>query len=86
MSAAAESPAAAVAADADAAPAAPDRLLRLAAVLALVGLGCVLIFLMFGFLPWTVGVGLFLGIPVLGVAMLIYLYVVVRNLKQHGQL
>jgi len=84
VSAAAESPAAV--ASADAAPAAPDRLLRLAAVLALVGLGCVLIFLMFGFLPWTVGVGLFLGIPVLGVAMLIYLYVVVRNLKQHGQL
>ncbi|MDQ7040452.1 MAG: hypothetical protein Q9M35_05885 [Rhodothermus sp.] len=63
-----------------------DRLLRAAVVLAIIGLGCLLIFLLSGFAAWSVGIGIFLGVPLLMVALLLYILVVIRDLRQRGAL
>ncbi len=68
------------------APASVDRLLRTAVVLAIVGLICLLIFLISGFAAWSVGLGIFLGVPLLLVALVLYVAVVIRDLRRRGAL
>ncbi len=63
-----------------------DRLLRAAVVLAIIGLSCLLIFLLSGFAAWSVGIGIFLGVPLLMAALLLYILVVIRDLRQRGAL
>ncbi|AEN72358.1 hypothetical protein Rhom172_0414 [Rhodothermus marinus SG0.5JP17-172] len=63
-----------------------DRLLRTAVVLAIVGLSCLLIFLLSGFAAWSVGIGIFLGVPLLMVALVLYVLVVIRDLRRRGAL
>ncbi|NJN18007.1 MAG: hypothetical protein HC822_17915 [Oscillochloris sp.] len=63
-----------------------NRLLRLAVIIALIGLVLLGLFLVFGFLPWTVGLGMFVGMPLLGLAMVIYLIAVVVDLRRRGAL
>ncbi|ACY47319.1 hypothetical protein [Rhodothermus marinus] len=63
-----------------------DRLLRTAVVLAIVGLSCLLIFLLSGFAAWSVGLGIFLGVPLLMVALVLYVLVVIRDLRRRGAL
>lgn len=58
------------------------KLVRAAVIFALVGLVCVLIFLWRGFQSWSVGVGIFLGAPVLTVSMVLYVTAVVIDLRQ----
>lgn len=49
---------------------------------AIAGLVCVLLFLWYGFEAWTMGLGTFVGIPLLGLAILLYLGAVATELKQ----
>ena len=63
-----------------------NRALRTAIVLALIGLVFVLIFLIRGFTAATVGIGVFIGAPLLIVAMILYLVVVIRDVRRHGLL
>jgi len=63
-----------------------NPLARAAVVLALLGLLGVLLFLAAGFSPWSVGLGAFLGMPLLLLAMALYLAVAVRDLRRHGLL
>ena len=63
-----------------------NRLVRIAVACALIGLLSVLSFLWSGFAPWSVGVGLFLGAPLLIIAVMLYLIAVVRDLRQRGVL
>lgn len=60
----------------------PDRLLRTAVGCALAGTACLLAFLVRGFSAWSVGLGLFLGAPLLAAGMLLYVIGVVRDLKR----
>ena len=64
----------------------PDRskLVRRTVECALVGLLCVLLFLWSGFTPWSMGLGIMFGVPLLILAMVLYLIAVVRDLRQHG--
>jgi len=41
-----------------------------------------LLFLWYGFGAWTMGLGTFIGIPLLGLAVLLYLSAVVADLKR----
>ena len=50
----------------------------------MVGLLCALLFLWRGFTVWSLGVGIFLGSPLLLVAMVLYVIVVARDLRRHG--
>jgi len=59
-----------------------ERQLSLAVYTAIVGLACVLLFLWYGFGAWTMGLGTFIGIPLLGLAVLLYLGAVVADLKR----
>lgn len=67
-------------------PASSDRLIRIAVVCALVGLACVLLFLWQGFAAWSVGIGVFLGAPLLLLAMVLYVAAVVLDLRRRGAL
>lgn len=64
----------------------PDisRLVRVAVGCALVGLLCALLFLGSDFTPWSVGLGVFLGFPLLIIAMVLYVIAVARDLQRHG--
>ncbi len=57
---------------------------RLAVVLCLIGLACNLIFLLFGFGAWGIGIGIMLGWPVLFTAVVLYLIAVCRDLITRG--
>ncbi len=59
-------------------------LVRTAVVLAVIGLLCSGVLLVFGAGPWTVGVSMMLGAPILGLAILLYLVVVIRDLRDQG--
>jgi len=48
----------------------------------LAGLACVFLFLVFGFESWSVGLGVFLGFPLLLCGIGLYLAGVVRDLRQ----
>lgn len=63
-----------------------QRQLTLAVYFAITGLLCVLLFLWFGFGAWTMGLGTFVGIPLLGLAILLYLSAVAADLKKRGAL
>lgn len=60
--------------------------IRRAVVCTLVGLVCVLLFLLFGFRTWSVGIGVFLGFPLLLVGVGLYLFAVYRDLRQRDVL
>lgn len=53
---------------------------------ALVGLFCISLFLWRGFASWSVGLGVFLGVPLLFAGVLLYLIAVVRDLRERGVL
>ncbi len=61
-------------------------LVRLSVVSALIGLFCVLLFLWSGFAEWSVGLGVFLGAPLLVVAVALHIIAVMRDLRQRGVL
>lgn len=60
-----------------------NKLIRLSVITGCLGLLCVLLFLLFGFQAWSVGIGIFLGFPILLMAVVIYIIAVVRDLKKH---
>jgi len=61
-----------------------QRQLTLAVYSAITGLVLVLLFLWYGFGAWTMELGTFVGIPLLGLAVLLYLGAVATELKQRG--
>lgn len=61
-----------------------QRQLTLAVYSAITGLVLVVLFLWYGFGAWTMGLGTFVGIPLLGLAVLLYLGAVATELKQRG--
>lgn len=63
-----------------------QRELTLAVHFAIAGLLCVLLFLWYGFGAWSMGLGTFIGIPLLGLAILLYLGAVAADLKKRGAL
>ena len=62
------------------------RLTSIAVNVALVGLVCVLLFLWNGMGAWSMGLGMFVGMPLLAIALLLYLVAVARDLKRRGAL
>jgi hypothetical protein len=62
------------------------RQLSLAVYCAIVGLACVLLFLWHGFGAWSMGLGTFIGIPLLALAILLYVGAVAADLKKRGAL
>ncbi len=61
-------------------------LMRLAVLFAIAGLGCILVYLSRGFSPWTFGIGILLGVPLLLVGMMFFAVQVLRDLRQRGAL
>jgi hypothetical protein len=61
-------------------------LVRIAVGCALVSLCCLAVLLWYGFTPWSVGVGIVLGVPLFAVAVVLYGVAVVRELHRHGEL
>lgn len=59
---------------------------RWAVLCTLAGLTCVLLFLLFGFEPWSVGIGVFLGFPLLLGGIGLYLAGVVHDLRRRQAL
>lgn len=59
---------------------------RVAVMCALPGLAGISLFLGSGFGPWSLGVGFFLGVPLLLLAVVLYLIAVFLDLRQHGAL
>lgn len=68
------------------APVASDRFLQAAVWLVTLGLLLVLLFLIVVFQSWSVGLGLFLGTPLLVLGMLLYVISVIRDLRRHNVL
>lgn len=62
------------------------RQLGLAVDCAVVGLVCILMFLWNGFGAWSMGLGTFIGIPLVVVSVILYLSVVGFDLKRSGVL
>jgi multidrug efflux pump subunit AcrB len=58
-----------------------DKLVRTAILCAMTGMIFVLIFLIFGFHAWSVGLGVFLGMPLMLLGVLLYIIAVFRDLK-----
>lgn len=63
-----------------------SRQLIVAVNCAIAGLLCVLLFLWYGFGAWTMGLGTFVGIPLLVLAVLLYITAVITDLKTRGAL
>lgn len=63
-----------------------SRLIRWAVLCALGGLVCVSFFLWQDFSSLSIGVGLAVGIPLLVVAMVSYLFAILRELHHSGEL
>lgn len=59
-----------------------DKLVRTAILCAMAGMLLVLIFLIFGFQSWSVGLGVFLGMPVMLLGVGLYIVAVFRDLRQ----
>lgn len=53
---------------------------------AIAGQACVLLFLWKGFGPWTMGLGTFVGLPLLGIALVLYVGAILTDLKTRGTL
>jgi len=62
------------------------RQLALAVNCALLGLVCILLFLWNGFGAWSMGLGTFIGIPLVMVSLILYLSAVGFDLKRRGAL
>jgi hypothetical protein len=62
------------------------RLISIAVDTALVGLVCVLLFLWNGMGAWSMGLGMFVGMPLLAIALLVYVVAVARDMKRRGAL
>ncbi len=62
------------------------RQLALAVDCAIVGLVCVLLFLWHGLGAWSMGLGTFIGIPLLVISLLLYISAVAADLKRRGAL
>ena len=58
-----------------------DRLVRAAILCTMAGMLLVLIFLIFGFQSWSVGLGVFLGMPIMILGVALYVVAVFRDLK-----
>lgn len=58
-----------------------DKLVRTAIVCAMAGMILVLVFLIFGFQAWSVGLGVFLGMPLMLLGVVLYIIAVFRDLK-----
>jgi hypothetical protein len=63
-----------------------DKMIRLSVICTLIGSFCILLFLWRGFAPWSVGVGAFLGSPILVLAMVLYVFTVIGDLRRRGSL
>lgn len=61
-----------------------STLVHVAVVCTLIGLLCVVLFLWGGFAAWSVGLGVFLGTPLLLIAVVLYVVAVFRDLRQRG--
>ncbi len=62
------------------------RLTSIAVNIALVGLVCVLLFLWHGMGAWSMWLGMFVGMPLLAISLLLYVIAVARDLKRRGAL
>lgn len=62
------------------------RLIGIAVDIAMVGLVCVYLFLWHGLGAWSMGLGMFIGMPLLLIAILLYGIAVARDLKRRGAL
>ena len=62
------------------------RLIGIAVDIALVGLVCVYLFLWHGLGAWSMGLGMFIGMPLLLIAILLYVIAVARDMKRRGAL
>jgi len=62
------------------------RLTSIAVNIALIGLVCVLLFLWHGMGAWSMGLGMFVGMPLLAISLLLYVIAVARDLKRRGAL
>lgn len=58
-----------------------DKLVRTAILLVVTGMLLVLIFLIVGFEAWSVGLGVFLGMPVMIAGVVLYVIAVIRDLR-----
>ncbi|MCC5913337.1 MAG: hypothetical protein JJU46_03075 [Balneolaceae bacterium] len=58
-----------------------DKLVRTAVFLAMAGMLLVLMFLIAGFQAWSVGLGVFLGMPIMFAGVVLYIYAVIRDLR-----
>jgi hypothetical protein len=63
-----------------------NKLIRTAVIFGVIGLFFNLLFLLTGFTGWTVGVGVFLGMPILMIGIVLYIIAVLRDLKKHDVL
>ncbi len=61
-----------------------DRLIHIAVILAIAGMLSVSAALVFGFGPITVGLSMFMGAPLLSLAILLYIVAVIRDLRNQG--
>ncbi|TVQ02766.1 MAG: hypothetical protein EA359_11145 [Balneolaceae bacterium] len=62
-------------------PAKINKLIRIAVLLALAGMVLVLLFLIAGFKAWSVGLGVFLGMPLMLAGVILYVFAVLRDLR-----
>jgi hypothetical protein len=62
------------------------RLINIAVDIAMVGLVCVYLFLWHGLGAWSMGLGMFIGMPLLLIAILLYVAAVARDMKRRGAL
>ncbi|MDH4193196.1 MAG: hypothetical protein OEY80_08485 [Nitrospirota bacterium] len=62
------------------------RLISLAVNFAIVGLVYLLLFLWHGLGAWSMGLGMFVGMPLLLIALLLYVVAVARDMKRRGAL
>jgi len=62
------------------------RLIGIAVDIAMVGLVCVYLFLWHGLGAWSMGLGMFIGMPLLLIAILLYVVAVARDMKRRGAL
>lgn len=58
-----------------------DKLIRISVILTMIGMLLVLMFLIAGFQAWSVGLGVFLGMPVMLAGVALYVYTVIRDLR-----
>ena len=62
------------------------RQLALAVDCTMLGLACILLFLWNGFGAWSMGLGMFIGIPLVVLGVILYLLAVAFDLKRAGSL